>query len=138
MRIYIFAYSYIRKLFVIRYKDINIKFMEDVEKYRRDLEIIRLTAEQVIKDFGIFGFEIAFSGNEYTAYDELKKQLAPLLFNLYKENRSTFQSLLYRIDISEGQWKKFLQTASEDIPEKLAALVIEREFQKVLTRKFFS
>ncbi len=113
--------------------------MEDnIEKYRRDLEIIRLTADQVIKDFQIFGFEIVFSGNEYTAYDELKNQLAPLLFNLYKNNRSTFQSLLYRIDISEAEWMKFLQTADDDFSEKLAALIIEREFQKVLTRKFFS
>ena len=113
---------------------------KNIEKYRHDLEIIRLTASQVIKDFGIFGFEIVFSGNEYMAYEELKSQLAPLLFNLYKDNRGTFQSLLYRIDISEAQWKKFLNTTSDsnDLPEKLAAMVIEREFQKVLTRKFFS
>jgi len=110
----------------------------NIEKYRRDLEIIRLTAEQVIKDFGIFGFEIVFSGNEYTAYAELHEQLAPLLFDLYKDNRSTFRSLLYRIDISEAQWKKFLKSGTDNISERLAALVIEREFQKVLTRKFFS
>ena len=109
-----------------------------VEKYRHDLEIIRLTAGQVIKDFGILGFEIVFSGNEYTAYEELKTQLVPLLFNLFKDERNNFQSLLYRIDISETQWKKFLQVATNDFSEKLAALVIEREFQKVLTRKFFS
>ena len=113
--------------------------VDNVEKYRRDLEIIRLTAEQVIKDFGIFGFEIVFSGNEYTAYEELKNQLAPLLYDLYNDNLSTFQSLLYRIDINEAKWKKFLQSTSDDgFSEKLAALVIEREFQKVLTRKFFS
>src|SRR5438874_9130742 len=104
----------------------------NIEKYRRDLEIIRLTAGQVIKDFQIFGFEIVFSGNEYTAYEELKHQLAPLLFNLYKDNRSTFQSLLYRIDISEAQWKKFLQTVEDDFSDKLAALVIERVFLKLL------
>src|ERR1700733_10905760 len=103
----------------------------NLEKYRHDLEIIRLTAEQVIKDFQIFGFEIAFSGNEYTAYEELRNQLMPLLLELYKDSRSTFQSLLYRIDISEKQWAKFLQTASDDFSEKLAALIIEREFQKV-------
>lgn len=110
----------------------------NIEKYRRDLEIIRLTASQVIKDFQIFGFKISFSGNEYTAYEELKKQLTPLLYNLYNENRSTFQSLLYRIDISEAQWRKFLQAPGNDFADSLASMVIEREFQKVLTRKFFS
>ena len=83
--------------------------MKDVEKYRHDLEIIRKTAEQIIKDFQIFGFEITFSGNEYTAYDELKSQLTPLLFELYKSDLSTFQSLLYRIDISESKYRKFRQ-----------------------------
>ena len=53
---------------------------QNIEKYRRDLEIIRLTAEQVIKDFQIFGFEIVFSGNEYTAYEELKTQTRSLAF----------------------------------------------------------
>jgi hypothetical protein len=111
---------------------------KDIEKYRRDLEIIRLTASQVIKDFQIFGFEIVFSGNEYTAYDELKSQLTPLLFDLYNRDRGTFQSLLYRIDISEPQWKKLLQSKSADFSDRMASMVIEREFQKVLTRKFFS
>jgi hypothetical protein len=110
----------------------------DVDKYRHDLEIIRLTAAQVIKDFGIFGFEIIFSGNEFTAYEELQQQLAPLLLNLYNDNKSTFQSLLYRIDISETQWRKFLNTPTNDFAAQLASMVIEREFQKVLTRKFFS
>jgi hypothetical protein len=112
---------------------------EEVEKYRHDLEIIRLTADQVIKDFDIFGYEIKFSGNELTAYDELNNQLAPLLFDLYREKPSSFQSLLYRVDISEKKFRELLDGISEkDFPEQLADAVIRREFQKVLTRKFFS
>ncbi len=110
-----------------------------IEKYRNDLEIIRLTAEQVIKDFEIFGQEIKFSGNELTAYEELKSQLAPLLLKLYQNNSSTFQSLLYRVDISEKNFRELLeQSATGNFSEQLAEAVIQREFQKVLTRKFFS
>src|SRR5436189_6250842 len=111
----------------------------DFEKYRTDLEIIRLTAEQVIKDFEIFGHELKFSGNEFTAYDELKNQIAPLLLKLYQNNTSAFQSLLYRVDISEKKFRDLLENNSgENFSEQLAEAVIQREFQKVLTRKFFS
>ncbi len=110
-----------------------------IEKYRNDLEIIRLTAEQVIKDFEIFGQEIKFSGNELTAYEELKNQLAPLLLKLYQNNSSTFQSLLYRVDISEKKFRELLeQSTTGNFSAQLAEAVIQREFQKVLTRKFFS
>jgi hypothetical protein len=110
----------------------------DLEKYRHDFEIIRLTAAQIIKDFEIFGHEIKFSGNEFTAYDELKNQIAPLLFDLYKNKSSAFQSLLYRIDISEKKFSRLLDhSSSENFSEQLAEAIIQREFQKVLTRKFF-
>ncbi len=111
----------------------------DIEKYRHDLEIIRLTADQVIKDFDIFGHEIKFSGNEFTAYDELKNQLAPLLLKLFNDQTSSFQSLLYRIDITEKTFRQLVEnTGKNDFAEQLADAVIQREFQKVLTRKFFS
>lgn len=112
---------------------------DEVEKYRHDLEIIRLTAEQIKKDFNVFGYEINFSGNELTAYDELKKQVAPLLFELFQKNKTVFQSLLYRIDISEKEFRLLLNDPTKkDFADQLADQIIRREFQKVLTRKFFS
>ena len=111
----------------------------DIEKYRHDLEIIRLTADQIIKDFEIFGYEIKFSGNELVAYQELKNQVAPLLLELFQKKTSSFQSLLYRIDINEKSFRKLInESAKNDFAEQLADAVIQREFQKVLTRKFFS
>lgn len=111
----------------------------DIEKYRHDLEIIRLTADQIIKDFEIFGYEIKFSGNEFVAYQELKNQVAPLLLELFQKKTSSFQSLLYRIDINEKSFRKLInESAKNDFAEQLADAVIQREFQKVLTRKFFS
>lgn len=113
--------------------------MMDVEKYRKDLEIVRLTADQIIKDFEIFGHEIKFSGNELTAYEELKNQIAPVLSSLYQKNTSAFQSLLYRIDISEKNFRELLnESSTTNFPKYLAEAVIQREFQKVLTRKYFS
>ncbi|MFZ7115842.1 MAG: hypothetical protein ACO1G9_10715 [Bacteroidota bacterium] len=109
------------------------------EKYRHDLEIIRETAAQVIRDFSMYKAEIVFSGNEYTAYSELVSQVEPVLSTMFKTNRSGFQALLYQIDISENSFRKLVQEYSGgDFTTKLAEMVVQREFQKVLTRKFFS
>ena len=109
------------------------------EKYRHDLEVVRNTAQQVIKDFGMSGIEIIFSGNPDTAYRELVEQVQPALKNLYKQNAGSFMALLYRIDISEKQFRTLAERVSgEDFYKGLAEMVIEREFLKVLTRKIYS
>lgn len=108
------------------------------EKYRHDLEIIRETAKQLIRDFRIHKYEISFSGNEFTAYDELVQQLIPILTEMYKVNRSGFMAMLYQIDISELSFRKLINTTAKDqFFPKLAEMIVQREFQKVLTRKFF-
>ncbi len=112
---------------------------ENLEKYRQDFAIIRETAAQLIKDFNVVGFEVTFSGNELVAYDELKHQIEPVLLDLFRKSPSQFQSLLYRIDLEEKYLKDALNNfESIDFSSKLAEIVLQREFQKVLTRRFFS
>jgi hypothetical protein len=106
--------------------------------YRHDLEVVRDTAEQVIRDFGVWGLEIRFSGNHDSAYDELLTQLIPVLGKLYAADPGAFMALLYRIDVDEGKVKKIGQTSNnQKFIIKLSELVLEREFMKVLTRKLF-
>lgn len=109
---------------------------QPVEKYRYDFEIVRLTAEQLIKDLQTFGIEIVFSGNPLTAYAELVEQVIPILKELYKNQSSTFQALLYRIDIHEKRFRQLSQ--GENFLNRLAEEIVQREFQKVLIRKYFS
>lgn len=109
------------------------------EKYRHDLEVVRNTADQMIRDFGMFGVEITFSGKPESAYNELLSQTEPALAKLYHENKSSFMALLYRIDVSESKVNELLR--SEKKPaffSRLAEIVVEREFMKVLIRKLFS
>ena len=110
----------------------------DIVQYRHDLEVIRMTAEQVKKDFSFHNMEIVFSGNEQTAYAELKAQVTPLLAKLFAENRSQLMQLLYRIDVPERDWKKVLALNADEQPEKLSEIILEREFMKALTRKLYS
>ena len=108
------------------------------EKYREDMEIIRETAQQVIRDFSIHKKEIIFSGNETTAYQELVGQLDPVLSEMYTNDKHTFQAMLYQIDISERSFRELLSTTDKkDFSFRLAEMIVRREFQKVLTRRFF-
>jgi hypothetical protein len=108
------------------------------EKYRHDLEIVRNTALQIIKDFGMAGVEIVFSNNPATAYNELLQQITPALKQLYIDNPGKFMALLYRIDVEEMKVKKLLKNGAGDgFYASLAELIIEREFIKVLIRKLY-
>ena len=47
----------------------------ELETYKKKEEIIKLTAEQIIKDFSQFGLDVSFSGVVQYAYNELFEQL---------------------------------------------------------------
>ena len=79
-----------------------------------------------------------FSGNEQVAYEELKSQIIPVLNNLYKNNYSLFNSLLYRIDVDEKKVQQVLLNVSkEHQAEELSKLILEREFIKAMFKKLY-
>lgn len=101
-------------------------------------EIVRDTAEQIMKDFGMFGVEINFSGEVATAYEELHGQLVNQISNLINVNYDKLLSVLYQVDITEREMAK----AQNDLPhyshiEIIAHQVIARELKKVLWRRYF-
>lgn len=109
------------------------------ENYRYDIQIIRETALQIERDLKVDEFEIIFSGNLENAFIEVKRQLLPVVGKIISGDKSSFQALLYRIDISEKDYRKTLsENDSTEFQEKLVELIIRREFQKVITRKYFS
>lgn len=113
--------------------------MFDASVYINRLDIIKDTANQVIKDFDMFGLEIKFSGNAYNAYEELFEQILPHLENLIATNRNKFMGILYRLDVSDEQVKRAVDAnQSEPFSEIITDLVIKRELQKVVIRKQYS
>lgn len=103
------------------------------------LELLNETAEQIIKDFGISGIEIKFSGNADNAYHELFSQIEPHILRLLWEDTRKLQQLLYRIDIPERQASIALKgEEGRTPPQMLTELIIKRELQKVVIRKFYS
>lgn len=110
--------------------------MFDPSLYINRLDLIKDTANQVIKDFDMFGLEIKFSGNAYNAYEELFDQIQPHIEKLININQQKFFGILYRIDLSEEQIKKAVNdNLSEPFSHIITDLVIKRELQKVVIRK---
>ncbi len=101
-------------------------------------DIVQETAEQIMKDFGMFGVEITFSGDISRAYDELHQQLINQITLLVERNYELLLSVLYQVDITEHE----IARAERELPhynniEIIAHQVIVRDLKKVLLRRYF-
>ncbi|WP_167612339.1 hypothetical protein [Maribellus sediminis] len=111
---------------------------QNVEALLNREEIVRQTAEQIMKDFGMFGVEITFSGNIDQAYHELHEQLVDQISTLIERNYDLLLSVLYQVDITDREMAK----AQAELPhythiEVIAHQVIARDLKKVLLRRYF-
>jgi hypothetical protein len=110
----------------------------NVEGFLNRAEIVQQTAEQIIKDFGLFGVEITFSGDTLKAYDELHQQLIEQITFLNQNKSELLYSILYQVDITDYEIAK----AEMELPhynhiEIIAHQVIFRDLKKVLLRRYF-
>jgi hypothetical protein len=101
-------------------------------------EIVLETAAQIMKDFGMFGIKITFSGDTLNAYFELHNQLVCQIDSLLDRDYSRLLAVLYQVDISE----KDIAQSAEELPEYnqieiIAHQIIVRDLKKVLTRHYF-
>lgn len=101
-------------------------------------EIVIATAEQIMKDFGMFGVEITFSGDTTQAYVELHKQLIDQITLLAEQKYELLLSVLYQVDITERE----IARAEQELPhyshiEIIAHQVIVRDLKKVLLKRYF-
>lgn len=111
----------------------------DVAPYQNRIDLLRETAQQITKDFGMQGMKITFSGDPENAYVELFSQVVPFIEKMQNEHFGNFYNLMYRIDISEDQIKQAVNAAADrSFSEIVADLILKRELQKVITRKRFS
>jgi hypothetical protein len=102
-------------------------------------EIIKLTAQQVIKDFALFGIDIEFPVDMRFAYFELFEQLHYHISRMWETNNNNLVSLLYRIDLPEKEiWIKKEEHPEQPVTNIITELTLQRELKKVLTRKFYS
>ena len=110
----------------------------NLEGFLNREDMVRETAEQIMKDFGMFGIEITFSGNTENAYQELHEQLIIQISLSLERDYSRLMAALYQVDITEREIAK----ATIELPhynqlEVLAHQVIFRDLKKVLFRRYY-
>jgi hypothetical protein len=109
-----------------------------LEQSKQDEKFVLLTAQQVKKDFAMFGMDVDFSGNLHFAYQELFQQLNVHIENLLNTNYEKLKSLLYQIDLSEKELTRTDQDLQfSSISELITHKILERELKKVLIREYF-
>jgi len=71
--------------------------------------------------------------------EDLKQQLIPIINHLLDKDLNRLLTALYRIDVSEQKVKKIISTGNpEKMADNIAQMVIDREMQKVITRRKYS
>lgn len=95
--------------------------------------------EQLRKDFQGAGIALEDNLSIPSDFNALKEVLKQFLFSSGSRNNAALPQLLYRVDISEAQIKKYGNINKEQSFEDLIAeLIIKRVLQKVVIRKTHS
>lgn len=113
---------------------------QDFERYERSVALLQDVVAQINKDFRLSGFDVEFSGQGDTAYEELSSQLIPVIEYMLENQTEKFWNLIYGIDLSESKVKQIL-FGKDEIPNaigQLTDLILKRELQKVVIRQFYS
>ncbi len=113
---------------------------QDFSRYERSVALLRDVVAQINKDFRLNGFDVEFSGEGETAYQELSEQLIPVIEYMLEHQTETFWNLVYSIDLNEAKVKQILfgQEEVENAIGQLTDLILKRELQKVVIRHFYS
>jgi hypothetical protein len=83
----------------------------------------------------IINKELAIELPEKISLDELKKDLSIFLNQLIQRDFHSLVALLYRIDISEPKLKQLLDQMDENAGDIIAVMIIERELEKLQSRR---
>ncbi len=101
-----------------------------------EVTLARDSYRLILKDFGLEGDSELEEAN--IAFDWLEDYLTRQVDHLLDHDFSKLVNALYRIDISEEKAKELLQMSPEGTTGRsIARAVIEREKQKVITRRQF-
>lgn len=115
----------------------NIK-SNNINMFLNREDIILDTIAQIVKDFGIFGIEIKFSGHIDDAYSELHEQLITQIESLLTNNADLLMSILYQVDISDKDITRTqLEFPDYNQMEVIAHQIIFRDLKKVLYRRYY-
>ena len=107
----------------------NLLTITDVLNESLKTELYQQLVIQLNKDFRFAN--IYFEVEEGITPDQLKLQLHETVFRLIQTNFSEYLNLLYIIDVSENQIKQLDGSDALKLAERVAFLILKREWQKV-------
>jgi hypothetical protein len=110
----------------------------DIERYERSFDLLQEVVTQLNRDFQLNGFEVEFSGRTESAYQELTRQLVPVIDYMLENQADRFWNLLYSIDLDETKVKDAIFGKDTNSIQLLTDLILKRELQKVVIRNFYS
>jgi hypothetical protein len=94
--------------------------------------------KQLAKDFEQSNFPSGFVSALEPDYNSIHKKIAQELQRHEKKSDFTIMNLLYRIDISEAQLKRYLNKNKDKSHfNVIAELIIKRVLQKVVIRQMY-
>jgi len=101
-----------------------------------DLTEIQSLQRIVEKDFVDGRFRTLIPNNDFENLEEFRSYLIVKLKEMYEHNYELLLNTLYRIDVSENKLSELFGGQNiEDIPGRLADLIIERQLQKIRFRQ---
>lgn len=111
----------------------------DINKQLLTEDLFELFKNQLKKDFEGSGLNGDFTSQLPSDFHVLKEKIHSQLAFVSQRNSTSLPGLLYRVDISDFQLKKYQQEhKTMDFEEVLSELIIKRVLQKVILRKKFS
>ena len=90
-------------------------------------ELIHILNEQIETDF-----------SDDISMNALQEKLSAFINDLIQNNFQQLVAILYKVDVDENKLKRILkEDAGKDAADIISRLIIEREIQKIKTRKQF-
>ena|SRR5450432_1788741 len=76
---------------------------------------------------------------EKISFEEIKKKLSAYINQLINQDFQQLVMLLYKVDVNERKLRNVLrENKKDDAGDMIAELIIERQLQKIKTRREFS
>ena len=106
-------------------KDNIVQLIDQVQKENLLIKLV----QQINKDASLVGLD--FYLNENSTPQNIVLNLQNLLIDLINKNFSDYINLLYRIDVPEKEIIKLQGLKISVLTEKVAILILRKEWQKV-------
>lgn len=112
--------------------------LPDIKNQLSSKDLFEAFKKQLAKDFEQGNFPADFVEALVPDYSSIHEKIAFELQRNEKKTDFNLMQLLYRIDISEAQLKRYLlENKSDNYFNVIAELIIKRVLQKVVIKQFY-